>query len=145
MSTVPTPNRSRRIPLSKKGAGSDVESILIGLAAEQTGFPPSSIDASARLLDDLNLDSIKAAELVGRACKAAGVAGRIDPSGYANTSIAEIAQAIRRVIGDDGRPTPTLSPTPKPTLTWNDTASGPEADGPSWVRCFAIEYVVEAA
>lgn len=130
----PAPIAAARVADSPAPA-EDVATILIGLAAEHTGFPEASIEPTARLLDDLNLDSIKAAELVGRTCRAAGVAGRIDPSGFANASIAEIAAAIRAAVDGGGSRAAAIDE-PEPT---------PEVDGPSWVRCFAIEYVAAAA
>jgi acyl transferase domain-containing protein len=120
----------------------DLEAMLLDMAAEQTGFPRSALTRDARLLDDLNLDSIKAAELVAGAAKAVGVAGLVDPSSLANSSIAEAAAAIRAALG--GRPAQhetAVAPTsaePVPTTVQTD-------DGPSWVRYFIIEHVPEAA
>jgi enediyne polyketide synthase len=98
-----------------------------------------------RLLDDLNLDSIKAAELVAAAAKQMGVAGKVDPSKLANASLAEVAAAIREVADEDATRSvivvpavdnPTHAPTGLPRVVLEDS--------PSWVRNFAIEFV-EAA
>ena len=81
-----------------------LESLLLDIAAQQTGFPRESIMLEARLLDDLNLDSIKAAELVAGAAKQRGVAGRLDPSTMANASLAEVAAAIVAAVAGQVEP-----------------------------------------
>ncbi|MCI5167416.1 MAG: polyketide synthase, partial [Candidatus Electrothrix sp. GM3_4] len=48
--------------------------LLFALIEERTGFPPESLSMDLRLLDDLNLDSIKASELIAEAANRAGVA-----------------------------------------------------------------------
>ncbi len=72
----------------------NIESILINLVVEQTGYPEQSIDLDLKLLDDLNLDSIKAGELVAVAAKKCGVAGEIDPSSLANATLKEVAEVL---------------------------------------------------
>src|SRR5262249_45873434 len=109
----------------------------------RTGFPRDSLTPDVRLLDDLNLDSIKAAELVAGAAKAAGVAGRVDPGGLANASLAEVAAAIRQARGDGPSPAEPAEARPS-TLPTRPFPPAPDA-GPSWVRNFVIEYVAEAA
>jgi len=74
---------------------SSIENLLVSLIAQQTGFPQESITPEIRLLDDLNLDSIKAGEVLASAAKEFGVAGKIDPASYANAAIQEVAEAIR--------------------------------------------------
>lgn len=70
------------------------ERILLELVSARTGFPIDSLRTSMRLLDDLNLDSIKAGELVANAAKACGVAGSIDPAALANATLTDIARAL---------------------------------------------------
>lgn len=67
---------------------------LVQMVAERTGFSASALSPSARLLDDLNLDSIKAGELVGAAAQEMGVAGALDPIRFTNATLEEIAAAI---------------------------------------------------
>ncbi len=76
----------------------DVEAILVDLVVKQTGYPSESIGLNAKLLDDLNLDSIKAGELVGAAAKKFGVAGVLDPSTLANATLKEVAEVIRSAL-----------------------------------------------
>ena len=82
-----------------------VETLLVDLVVERTGFPRESITPEARLLDDLNLDSIKAAELVASAARQQGAAGKLDPSKLANATLADVApagdvgQRVRQPLG----------------------------------------------
>lgn len=97
----------------------DVEALLIDLLVQQTGYPPESIRLDLRLLDDLNLDSIKAGELVATAAKKCRVAGELDPSSLANATIKEVAEAIRSAM-----PTKATAPA---TATHNTVAVAPQA------------------
>jgi enediyne polyketide synthase len=102
-------------------ASDDLLGVLVKLVADRTGYPPESIKGSARLLDDLNLDSIKAGELVATAAQIGGVAGLVDASAFANASLEDVANALRAAA-----PAGALTPVPKPAER-------------SWVRNFCIE------
>ncbi|MEH2270500.1 MAG: SDR family NAD(P)-dependent oxidoreductase [Nostoc sp.] len=81
-----------------------VEFLLADLIVQQTGYVKESITGELRLLDDLNLDSIKAGEIVAEAAKLYGVAGKIDPPALANATIQEIAETIRSFMSNDRSP-----------------------------------------
>lgn len=72
-----------------------VEAFLIQLVAKRTGFPPESVRLELRILDDLNIDSIKSGEIVAAAAREYGAVGRIDSTAYSNSTLAEVASAIR--------------------------------------------------
>lgn len=74
-----------------------VENLLRELVAERTGFPLQTIEMESRLLDDFNLDSIKAGELIASASLKLNVAGQIDPSNYANSTLNEISSALNKI------------------------------------------------
>jgi acyl transferase domain-containing protein len=115
---------------------SNFESLLIDLAAERTGFPRETISLEAKLLDDLNLDSIKAAELVALAARKGGVAGKFDPSRLANATLGEVAAAIHAAGGERAASLPQASiVTPQVEVV---------DDSGSWVRNYVIDFV-EAA
>lgn len=80
------------------GAPADVLELLFDLTSQRTGYPRTSILADSRLLDDLNLDSIKAGELVAEAARRSGIAGKIDATRFANTSLKDIAAALIEVM-----------------------------------------------
>ncbi|RJX28815.1 MAG: SDR family NAD(P)-dependent oxidoreductase [Desulfurivibrio sp.] len=115
-------------PAAKKEGAAEV---IFALIAKRTGFPRQSLSAGMRLLDDLNLDSIKAAELLAEAAKGCGVAGDMDVSQYANSTVAEIAAAFDGFIVAKGQPA-AAEPEVAAKAVW-----------PTWVRNFAVAYVEE--
>lgn len=95
---------------------------LLDMVSNVTGFPVDTISLDNRLLDDLNLDSIKAAEIVAKAVKLYHASGTVDPTGFANSSLKEIYERIVLGKKKDG-PVPQSQP------------------GDAWVRDFTIKYV----
>jgi enediyne polyketide synthase len=89
------------------------------LIMERFGYPPELVQPDARLADDLNLDSIKSAEIIAEAMARVDV--RSDPALFGRLSLAEIASR----------------------LAAKSSASSPEQEQPlvpggaSWVRTFA--------
>lgn len=120
----------------------NTEDILINLVVQQTGYPQESITPDLKLLDDLNLDSIKAGELVANAAKECGVGGEIEPSTLANASLEDVATAIRAQMPVVETPQPTkINSSPKVVShpqTVEKTTNNSNSD---WVRNFAVEYV----
>ncbi|MEH1785959.1 MAG: SDR family NAD(P)-dependent oxidoreductase [Nostoc sp.] len=112
-----------------------IQDILVNLVVEHTGYPRDSINLQARLLDDLNLDSIKSAELVAQAAKQVGVQGQVDPSHFANASLTEIVEALKELSK------------PQHTQQQTSTESAPTVSEEltSWTRNFVVEYVAEKA
>ncbi len=93
---------------------------LLALVSKITGFPVDSISLESRLLDDLNLDSIKAAELVAKAMRLYNAAGAVDPTVFANGSLGEIYDHLMMGRQKDG-----------PTIRSKD----------AWVRNFTIKCI----
>ena len=140
----PEPSTASPAIVPTPAPAADLEELLLDLAAKRRG-PRDTITMEVRLLDDLNLDSIKAAELVAAAAKQMGTAGKVDPSKLANATLAEVAAAIREVAGPDAprsaivvpaADTPVLAPAGLPGVVLDDS--------PNSVRNFAIDFV-EAA
>jgi len=73
--------------------------ILFQLVSDVTGFAKESFAWESRLLDDLNLDSIKAADLVARFASTCKVSFP-DPALLANASLKEVADAARQLSLD---------------------------------------------
>lgn len=111
-----------------------IQDILVNLVVEQTGYPRDSINLQARLLDDLNLDSIKSAELVAQAAKQVGVQGQVDPSHFANASLSEIIEALKEL----SKPQHSQQQTTENAPTVSEELT-------SWTRNFVVEYVAESA
>ncbi len=105
-----------------------IEATLFRLASERTGFARETLGPALRLLDDLNLDSIKAAELVAAAAREYGIAGRIDASLFANATFEDVAGAIRQALETTGA----AIPFPDEGLTVAE---------PAWVRNFVLEFI----
>lgn len=124
-----------------------IEQTLLELVEAQTGFPLDSLSSELRLLDDLNLDSIKAADFVAKGAKRWNVAGRIDPANFANATLAQIAAALAthvealpaaaaRLEAANGAAADAVVAAPVSVL--------PQANYPSWVRNFGIDWQVAA-
>ena len=64
-----------------------------------TGFPVESLDLDLKLLDDLNLDSIKATELIVETTETLGLEIDLDPSSLANATLAEIIEVLKNNNG----------------------------------------------
>ena len=76
----------------------NIADLLIDLTHKMTGFDQKSITLDLRLLDDLNLDSIKAAELIGQAAKTLGIAGELDPSQFSRNTLAKIRDRLDDLV-----------------------------------------------
>ena len=72
---------------------------LFSLVQEITGFAPESLEEEARLLDDLNLDSIKAGDLLARLAGECGFGWPSDPKLLSNASLGEITDAVLQLTG----------------------------------------------
>ena len=90
--------QERQIEGRATSNGTSARDILVNLIVQQTGYTPESVTSELRLLDDLNLDSIKAGEVVAETAQRCGVAGQIDPTTLANATIADIADAITALM-----------------------------------------------
>jgi len=83
---------ARQQPASGALEEKRVQEALYGLVAEATGFPSDSLARKSRLLDDLNLDSIKAGDLIARFAETCGIAFP-DPALLANAALGELIDA----------------------------------------------------
>ncbi len=84
--------------------GVDLLPWLLDRVAEKTGFDKASLSADQRLQEDLNLDSIKAGEIVAAAARHAGVADRVDPAQFLRQPMGAIARALGELAGTVGAP-----------------------------------------
>lgn len=81
-------------PLETSDSLPDAQALVISLAAEATGFAASAISLEQRLLDDLNLDSIKAGDLISKSRLALGVAEPLAELNPVTLSLGELAAAL---------------------------------------------------
>lgn len=119
-------------------AGTAYASLLRRVAA-RSGFDPASLQPGLRMLDDLNLDSIKVGELVAQTASECGVAGQLDPAALANLTLGEIASRIDALAV--AKPGLAAGAPGKAGASVPATA----ADGGTWVRDFGMEWVAEEA
>ncbi len=124
---------------------SDIEQFLLNSVVEKTGYPLESIDLGLKLLDDLNLDSIKAGELIATATKKFGIAGQLQPSSLTNVTLKQIAEEIDRTISGDlkavnNNPKTEIGALSKSNKTTSDIAPTKSTTS-TLVRNFAIAYV----
>lgn len=81
--------------------GEDNHQQVLAMVADFTGFEQASITLDANILDDLNLDSIKSAELVGRLATLFNAQDKIDPADYATSSLLEVVNAMSAAGGEN--------------------------------------------
>ncbi len=79
---------------AEPGIAEDEQKLLMVLA-KITQFDIESLTRDMKLLDDLNMDSIKATEFLTLIANEYKLGNQLQPGQYANASIAEITQAIR--------------------------------------------------
>ncbi|MCP4148030.1 MAG: SDR family NAD(P)-dependent oxidoreductase [bacterium] len=104
--------------------------VLLDLIEKITGFPQDTLKMEYRLLDDLNLDSIKAADLLSRASGTLQIESKApDLSKYANASLSEITDVLQQLMPAE----PGTGPQPG--------AVKEEAHFPTWVRDFSVAFV----
>ncbi len=122
-----------------------IPNLLLELVEQRTGFPRETLSMNLRLLNDLNLDSIKAGEFVAEAAKRVQVAGRLDPSQFANATLTEIANALQQLYLEEN----TLEHSQPSVAKIAKSATKPSTltsfGQKSWARNFIIQYAIEEA
>ncbi|MGE0763392.1 MAG: SDR family NAD(P)-dependent oxidoreductase [Bdellovibrionales bacterium] len=90
-------------------AGRPVEQVLFETVSRVTGFDTGILKLEMRLLDDLNLDSIKAGEVIVSLKKEFPNAKEIDPIQFANATLKDICEFFK----DAQRAVPTVETAPQ--------------------------------
>lgn len=130
--TTTEPKKQERLVSKATTEGKiDVTSLLINLTNKMTGFDPNSISLDSRLLDDLNLDSIKAGELISESAKTLGVAAQVDPSELLNETLGRVRDRLEDLRDRQG--SATVQSHPEGTVSSHYARK-------TWVRDFVIEY-----
>ena len=114
-------------PISDDG----IQKMIVDIIHDRTGFPPETLTADLRLLDDLNLDSIKAGDVIATAARRLGALGPIDPASLADATIGDVAAAVRQAQGG-GAEVASAAPVAAPaTLQVESAAHGESAAAPA--------------
>jgi len=109
---------------------------ILALASEMTGFPVGSISLDHRLLDNLNLDSIKAGIFVAKAAKLYGAERLSDPSALANSTLREIYEAVLAQSAPSQKHAEQVESAPVQQVSDLPEPAGHD----NWVRSFKITY-----
>ncbi|WP_028647171.1 type I polyketide synthase [Nocardiopsis sp. CNT312] len=105
--------------------GADTLGLLRALVAERVELPESMVGDGMRPLDDLHLSSITVGQVVNEVTQRLGLPPMGATSGYATSTLSELAETIDALAGtDDGR-----------------GASGQAPGVASWVRAFEVDRV----
>ena len=106
----PVPNNWHEIPKEKNStqkimvdktnhetsdSDKSLELILFKTIESITGFSQDTLEPNMRLLDDLNMDSIKSGDLLTRVAKKTGITGEIVPMDFSKVTLQEIINNIK--------------------------------------------------
>lgn len=109
--------------------------------ADKTGFDVATLSGEQRLQDDLNLDSIKAGEIIAAAARRAKVVDRVDPSLFLREPIEAIARALAELAAEAGHAsgeTPTTAARVDVAATKVARSESSEVLETRWVRTFGL-------
>ena len=82
-------------PQQQGSTKEDIENTVFEMLAAKTGFPKEGLKPEMRLLNDLNLDSIKAGSILAQLIKKYNLQGKVEAAAHANASIAEIIEKVK--------------------------------------------------
>jgi enediyne polyketide synthase len=151
-STLGRPQAQVQDVITNTSIGNDaIKSYLFEVIGLKTGFPQESITGTMRLLDDLNLDSIKSADLISEVAKRFSIQDKIDPANFANATLDEIVVSLNKVVvakssngsavvvnEQMGSTQDKLSPTSSVAVVESSSNSSSP-----WVRDFTVGYCLE--
>ena len=110
-----------------------IYAFLQDFIAERFGYPHDMINQNTRLLDDLNLDSIKSAEVVAESMGTVGITA--DPTQFTKMTLGEISERLFALAVDGSSAT---------GQTLKTKIHAPVFDSmPSWVRQFESFWVAQ--
>ncbi|HEY9886222.1 MAG TPA: acyltransferase domain-containing protein, partial [Vampirovibrionales bacterium] len=102
LSQTTNPEQLQKITFKEESVASkssvNVNKEVLLITSELTGFPENSIQTSFRLLDDLNLDSIKAGTLITEIAKKFNLLGKLEPSNFSNSTLEEIISEVENKL-----------------------------------------------
>ncbi|MBN1144388.1 MAG: SDR family NAD(P)-dependent oxidoreductase, partial [Bacteroidales bacterium] len=106
--------------------GKNVAEVINGILAERTGFPKESIQPDFKLLDDLNLDSIKAGSFVAEVSKKFGIQGKLNASKVANAKVEDVIRMVSELVPESSAPAGN---------------SDEPANADNWVNAYSVRLV----
>ncbi|VVE78836.1 type I polyketide synthase [Pandoraea sputorum] len=122
----------------------EVTEVLFDEVSRVTGFDKAHLTPTLRLLDDLNLDSIKAAAVLGEVMRRTGAQGKLEATALAYAALGDIADAISKSLGTGTEVACAGSSVPVAVAEVNPTDPADPADPANpaaWVRAFELVSV----
>ena len=110
-----------------EGEETDTLELLRALAAERVELPVSMVGADTRPLDDLHLSSITVGQVVNEVTRRLGLPPLEATSGYATSTLGELAEVIDGLAETAG----------------SGTTAGEVPGAAPWVRAFEVAHVAE--
>ncbi|QJD30234.1 type I polyketide synthase [Methylococcus geothermalis] len=92
-----SPEPAQSPPLPQTAIAGSARSVVLELLSERTGFAIETLQDDARLIDDLNLDSIKIGTLLGDVAIRLGVQGKVDPMRMNADTVGHVIEAFGAV------------------------------------------------
>jgi enediyne polyketide synthase len=114
------------VPASDR-AVSTLEQVRLRVAA-RAELPPWAVKDDSRLLSDLHLSSIAVGQLVAETARSLDLAPPIEPTAFANATVAQVAEALEDLAR-------TGNGQPAGLLTRFPSGAGP------WIRSFTVDLV----
>lgn len=121
-------------------ATKSVESVVFSCVSKITGFTQNSLNSEMRLLDDLNLDSIKAGDLIVNISKELSVTSPVDVLNFATASLRDVI----KVFSDAAYPYKNTDEEPQRKSDLQENSidlSNVQQYLEPWVRNFKIDIV----
>jgi enediyne polyketide synthase len=112
----------------KETAENDIPRIIYKMLAERTGFPPEALRPDYKLLDDLNLDSIKAGAFIAEIAKKLNIRGKLETANLANANIEDIIETVSNSVGAN---------------TKTEKAVAPDEHTSNWVNAYTVSLTEE--
>jgi 3-oxoacyl-(acyl-carrier-protein) synthase/malonyl CoA-acyl carrier protein transacylase/acyl carrier protein len=111
-------------PAASSAAAAEVESVLLEIVAEKTGYPADMLDPSMDIEADLGIDSIKRVQIMGALQEQYPQAGDVEPERLAE--LRTLGDIIGFIAGAAGEvvaaapfvPAPPAAPSPEPTVSY---------------------------
>ncbi|WP_374225698.1 SDR family NAD(P)-dependent oxidoreductase [Nocardiopsis sp. B62] len=113
--------------VTEESGAADTLELLRTLAAERVELPVSMVGANTRPLDDLHLSSITVGQVVNEATRRLGLPPLEATSGYATSTLGELAEVIDGLADTAGA----------------GATDGEVAGAAPWVRAFEVTHVPE--
>ncbi|MCK5831706.1 MAG: type I polyketide synthase, partial [Methylococcales bacterium] len=117
----------------KPNLSGNVFNLFVVAIADKTGFEEDSITSNLNMLNDLNLDSIKAGEIISNIALDLGVSEHVDPVDFVDVTVGEIADTLECLLPDND------SDQRKQHLSNDNIINhSPTLLSDSWVRSFSL-------